>query len=879
MKKINKALWLIGMAVVTISGTKLINSSAIQQHFKSNEISMQAFTDTPSNILDNMFVQDNMNIIPFIFTNSNQTISKETIINDFSAKGLTVTSDLKDIVGTGTEVRIKQKNTVYTILIYGDVNGNGKVDLIDAQNIIMHYKDPVNRPFSRIQLLAADTYNTNTVINLTDAQRVIMLKKGTIKECLLKQLPEVLVDNVAPEFKMNGQAITDVINITEGDTYNPTITAYDAVDGDVSADIMVSGDTVNPNVPGSYHTTYTVFDRKGNKAEVTINVNVAEKVVVQDGIAIIGTPNRAYQYPYKEEMKLTIDKLDLTGITLRVTENGTTTENVAITADMLSTEADLTTAGIKTIKVSYPNNSSAKMNTSFEVQVLNPIDSLKIDNTNMENARKVGNNYEVDLNKNFTLGVIKTNGDSSTTSTLALEQLQQVAQQEGITIQYELSGNDILVKGSANKAQEYSIDIPYIKEPNNTQTGISLKITAKTFNPILTNINLGQSVVNLNLDRSAFEVPVEFLDQNDIPMELQEDKIQIIDGTTVAVGKLGIKLPKMKIVGNTNSGYEVLNDNAVEVSYGYKNDDANSQIVEKIKFKLANTNKKLVDLDDIQFIVKDQEKASLTVNINYTTPTSLTFTSNPSEIGTIDGIYTVKKGAEYIWGRVIANENEKPILLSEIKVEEISGNASDVEIAKLCYDETTGDILVKGTINVSNKTYEIRVTNTVTNKSQVIEVKALDVPIYPDNMKLVVQERDTLQEINELSFQKGKGGIKEILLKAEDSVADSQISDKVMVAKNFSWTSDKNNYLKCEIYKGADYENKELIELLPDSDGDYSNVNNYANSGDDKAVVKYIKISVTQDAVVNDSVKLTLKFFKGLPGLEVTKVITVKVAE
>jgi hypothetical protein len=54
-------------------------------------------------------------------------------------------------------------------------------------------------------------------------------------------------------------------------TFDPAagVTATDETDGDLTADIVISGDTVDTTVAGQYFVTYTVSDAAGNEAEVT----------------------------------------------------------------------------------------------------------------------------------------------------------------------------------------------------------------------------------------------------------------------------------------------------------------------------------------------------------------------------------------------------------------------------------------------------------------------------------------------------------------------------------------------------------------------------------------------------------------------------------
>lgn len=80
-------------------------------------------------------------------------------------------------------------------------------------------------------------------------------------------------DIEAPVITLNGSS---PVNLELGDTYTELgATAIDNVDGDITGNIVVGGDTVDTNVVGSYVVTYNVSDTAGNDAvEVTRTVNV-----------------------------------------------------------------------------------------------------------------------------------------------------------------------------------------------------------------------------------------------------------------------------------------------------------------------------------------------------------------------------------------------------------------------------------------------------------------------------------------------------------------------------------------------------------------------------------------------------------------------------
>ena len=75
----------------------------------------------------------------------------------------------------------------------------------------------------------------------------------------------MILDNEVPLIALIGDT---TINVTLGDTFtDPGATALDEVDGDITANIVVGGDTVDTNVEGTYVITYNVSDAQGNAAE------------------------------------------------------------------------------------------------------------------------------------------------------------------------------------------------------------------------------------------------------------------------------------------------------------------------------------------------------------------------------------------------------------------------------------------------------------------------------------------------------------------------------------------------------------------------------------------------------------------------------------
>src|SRR5690606_17476039 len=82
-------------------------------------------------------------------------------------------------------------------------------------------------------------------------------------------------DTTPPVITLLGDA---EMTVEQGDPFtDPGVTASDDRDGDLTDDVVVSGDTVDTNTLGTYVITYDVSDAAGNAAtQVTRTVNVVE---------------------------------------------------------------------------------------------------------------------------------------------------------------------------------------------------------------------------------------------------------------------------------------------------------------------------------------------------------------------------------------------------------------------------------------------------------------------------------------------------------------------------------------------------------------------------------------------------------------------------
>lgn len=214
MKRIKKVI-LLGFILAIVGIGFLINKLPEKNLMKSNETSYtQAYNHNPNNVLENVFAGDNSRILPFIFDTCNQSIKKSFLEQEFEEANLTIQNkqNLEEIIGTGDI--IETESSAYTVLVYGDVNGDGLVDTFDAQAIIRHFTYGGEYELQGIYAKAGNLDNRDDDIDTFDAQRII---RFTVYET-----PLVLNEPVAegtPEYVEKALSLTNQTTKSSYDYY------------------------------------------------------------------------------------------------------------------------------------------------------------------------------------------------------------------------------------------------------------------------------------------------------------------------------------------------------------------------------------------------------------------------------------------------------------------------------------------------------------------------------------------------------------------------------------------------------------------------------------------------------------------------------------
>ena len=293
MKKTSKGLALIGITTIVVGISGLFQATnKINKDIEIQEA--KAYNHSTENALDNVFMQDNNLILPFIFDNANQAETLD-IRAKFAKANLTIKSISNEPVGTGTQITVNENTDKYNIVIYGDVNGDGKINLIDVQRIILHYLNPNTNALTGLNAIAANVNNKdNNDINLIDAQRIILFYLGNLNTGLVVEEPEAS-NPVEPEDTISNITITnptkyiytvgEEINLAGG-KINITYTSGKVERIDMEK-YMISG--YNKNVPGRQ--TVTVSYRVNDTINFTSSFEVLVNVLNKEITTIISSTN------------------------------------------------------------------------------------------------------------------------------------------------------------------------------------------------------------------------------------------------------------------------------------------------------------------------------------------------------------------------------------------------------------------------------------------------------------------------------------------------------------------------------------------------------------------------------------------------------------
>lgn len=308
---------LIGMSASALGISSNINTRNI------GSIGTEVDMYNASDFVKDVFTKSDTKYLPIKYDDPYEQISRADIEREFNAAGMRIESISSDTIGTGTE--IKTANATYTVLIYGDVDGNGQVNVRDVQCIVKHLLYGNGSELKGINRIAANVDNEQEdKINVRDAQRIVQFIVG--KNDIIDSMPtsDIHNDKEAPVITLNGEQETTVRVFEEYKDSGVTIT--DNLDPNVQNRLEVTTN-INTNIPGDYVYIYNVKDASGNKAQtVTRTVHVVDyvkdikissnpKVEYVDGEEITlenMTAYAVYAYAGTQKMPIDINEIEFT---------------------------------------------------------------------------------------------------------------------------------------------------------------------------------------------------------------------------------------------------------------------------------------------------------------------------------------------------------------------------------------------------------------------------------------------------------------------------------------------------------------------------------------------------------------------------------------
>ena len=261
----------------------VVSALAIIIAVASSSVSLGAtYNYKTTNVLDNLTNDSELGLVIPIVPTNNKTARKgvitvDTVTNNFKSKGLTIKKiSTGSYVGTGTKITVNENALTYTVLIYGDINGDGKVNAGDMSSLIEHMV--TSNKLTGIRYKAADIANSGnkSKINAGDLSLMISFIIGDegVSKCIIVDPIITAPDTEKPVIKLKGNA-TETVEAKS--TYKDAgATATDNFDGNITSKIIKTG-SVNTSKTGTYTLKYNVTDAAGNKA-----TEVTRKVVVKD---------------------------------------------------------------------------------------------------------------------------------------------------------------------------------------------------------------------------------------------------------------------------------------------------------------------------------------------------------------------------------------------------------------------------------------------------------------------------------------------------------------------------------------------------------------------------------------------------------------------
>ncbi len=157
-----------------------------------SELGIEAYNT--NSIVNSAFTKNGVKYIPVVYKDSEDILTKENLEKEFENAGLEIKSISSSVIGTGTKISTEKET--YTLLIYGDIDGDGQINVRDVRCIVRYlvYGDQL----PTVNMIAADVSvnSKNCEIDVRDAQKIVRFILG--KEKIIDTIPEPDAPVVVP---------------------------------------------------------------------------------------------------------------------------------------------------------------------------------------------------------------------------------------------------------------------------------------------------------------------------------------------------------------------------------------------------------------------------------------------------------------------------------------------------------------------------------------------------------------------------------------------------------------------------------------------------------------------------------------------------------
>ena len=358
--KIVSSLVLAGMLVTSSLGINKVLAATAEDNYTTNPVAVYR------NLVEGKTV------VPFVLVNRDDVLTVKDVVESdmFSGKVETINgtaiSSLDTLVGTGDKFTTTD-GTEYTIVVYGDVDGDGRINALDAlqverSNVNMVTLDDVQRE-------AADVKNdarVNSLDSLAIKRYVVGLSESVIDT--LPEKEEVVEDsNYTLSLKDSSY-----VNSTNVGGATLAMNLKETLDEDTDLKLVVSDgeNKVEQNVTVSAHTDYMeiALSSLAGLKDGTLTVNL------YDGETIVGT--------------VQVVKNTVVPDATNVNANRTSTRNATLSLEKCGT-SDVTKVKYVVKGINDATPALTELTNSVDVQNGKLTDAQIADNLQTDTAYKV----------------------------------------------------------------------------------------------------------------------------------------------------------------------------------------------------------------------------------------------------------------------------------------------------------------------------------------------------------------------------------------------------------------------------------------------------------------------------------------------------------